>query len=54
MKDNLPLFSLSGRKISKYISVVITSDKEPIDKIGITHLVSIRNLDTINNLEPLE
>lgn len=53
IKNNLQSFGLNSKKIKKYVSVLITVNKEPIDILDNCHIISIREIDKIKDLEPL-
>jgi hypothetical protein len=53
MKNNLALFGLSSKKVKKYISVLITANKEPINVLGNCHIISLREIEKIKDLEPI-
>ncbi|WP_342305543.1 hypothetical protein [Methanolobus sp. ZRKC5] len=53
IKNNLKRFGFDSSKIKKYVSVLITANKEPIDVLENCHIVSIREIEKIKNLEPL-
>lgn len=53
IKNNLSKFGLSSRKINKYISVIITTNKEPISILDNTHIISLREINSIKDLEPI-
>lgn len=52
IRSNLHRFGFSPRKIEKYISVLVTMNKEPIDIIGTCHIIPIREIGKIKYLEP--
>jgi len=53
MKSNLALFGLSSKKIKKYVSVLVTANKEPIDKLENCHIIPLREIYKIKGLEPI-
>ena len=53
IENNLQKFGLSSRKINKYISVIITTNKEPISIFDNTHIISLREINSIKDLEPI-
>lgn len=53
IRNNLSSFGFSSRKIEKYISVLVTTNKEPINTLDNCHIISIRNINKIKGLEPI-
>lgn len=53
IKNNLQRFGFDSRKIKKYVSVLITANKEPIDVLENCHIISVRDIEKIKDLEPL-
>lgn len=53
IKMNLQRFGFKSKKIKKYVSVLITANKEPISVLENCHIISIREIEKIKHLEPL-
>ena len=53
IKTNLLEYGLDENKINKYISVLLTANKEPIDKIDNCHILPLREIERIRDLEPI-
>lgn len=53
VRNNLHKFGFSPRKIKKYISVIITTNREPFSILDNCHIISIRDISRIKKLEPI-